>query len=125
MKENVENFNESIKHMVSYLVKALEGENVNQEIRTTIKDFWPDYREDILFTVTSLPGKEGRAFNIEVSTQTGLSDSSQVYSNSHKEVLNFLKDSSNLGSIIEKVRNMGMALLIEEERRYDSNDDWQ
>ncbi|MEQ8222586.1 MAG: hypothetical protein ABRQ37_09820 [Candidatus Eremiobacterota bacterium] len=125
MKENVENFNESIKHMLSYLVKALEGENVNQEIRTTIKDFWPDYRENILFTVTSLPGNEERAFNIEVSTGTGMSDSSRFYSNSHKEVLNFLKDPSNLGSIIEKVRNMGMALLIEEERRYDSNDDWQ
>jgi len=125
MKENVEKFNESIKHMVSYLIKELERQNESQEIRVPIKDFWPDYRENIFFTVTSLPGKEERAFNIEVSTGTGLSNSSQFYSNSHKEVLNFLRDSSNMGSIIEKVRNMGMALLIEEERRYDSNDDWQ
>ncbi len=125
MKEKVEKFNESIKHMLSCLVKKMEGQNESHEIRVTIKDFWPDYRENILFTVTSLPGKEDRAFNIEVFTGTGLSDSSQFYSNSHEEVLNFLKDSSNVGNIIEKVRNMGMALLIEEDRRYDSNDDWQ
>ncbi len=125
MKENVENFNEAIKHMLSCLVKKLEGQNESQEIRVTIKDFWPDYRENVLFTVMSLPDKEERAFNIEVSTRTGLSDSSQFYSNNHKEVLHFLKDSSNVGNIIEKVRNMGMALLIEEDRRYDSNDDWE
>ena len=123
MKENVEHFNESIKHMLSYLGEELEKQNESQEIRVTIKDFCPDYRENVLFTVMSLPGKEDRAFNIEVSTGTGLSDSSQFYSNTHKEMLKFLKDPSNAGNIIEKVRNMGMYLLIEEGRR--SEHDWE
>lgn len=123
MKENVEHFNESIKHMLSYLGEELEKQNESQEIRVTIKDFCPDYRENVLFTVMSLPGKEDRAFNIEVSTGTGLSDSSQFYSNTHKEMLKFLKDPSNAGNIIEKVRNMGMYLLIEEDRR--SEHDWE
>ncbi|MEQ8189893.1 MAG: hypothetical protein ABRQ39_18130 [Candidatus Eremiobacterota bacterium] len=123
MKKNVEHFNESIKHMLSYLGEELEKQNEPREIRVTIKDFCPDYRENVLFTVTSLPGNDDRAFNIEVSTGTGQSDSSQFYSNTHKEMLKFFKDPSNAGNIIEKVRNMGMYLLIEEDRR--SENDWE
>jgi hypothetical protein len=132
MKENVEKFNDVIKNTITYLAEQaekMEGQisekGTFQEIKVSIKQFFPDYGGNVLFAFGFLPGEDDRYFNIEVSTQTGISDSDQFYRGNPDEVLNFLRNPSSLGIIIEKVRNMGMYLLIEEDRRSDYNDDWK
>ena len=118
MKDNSEKFNEAIKDTLASLVDRLE-EDFSQEIRASIKDFWPEYSGNVLFIAG--PQEAGEEyFTIEVSTETNIKDSARFYSGNG--LLNFLKDTSTSEAIMEKVKNMGMFLLMEEDR---FNDDWE
>jgi hypothetical protein len=88
----------------------------------SIKKVWQDYKGDVVFTSGPLDGNQ-RYLKCEILTQSGLSDTIQFYSGKKEELMKFLNNPSSVEEMAGKIKEKGMFLLIEEDRRSDN--DWE